>query len=47
MKKEKKFIVPECEIVHFNVEDVITTSNGDPNFPGNVDEGSTDVTPFW
>ena len=45
MKKEKIFIIPECEIIYFHTEDIITDS--DPHFPGNIDEGSTDVTPFF
>ena len=44
MKKEKKFIIPECEIIYFHTEDIITDS--DPHFPGNIDEGSTENTPL-
>lgn len=44
MSEEKKFIQPECEIITFHNEDIITIS--DPNFPGGVGEGHTDDTPF-
>ena len=44
MNEEKKFIKPACEVVEFYAEDIITVS--DPSFPGNIDTGHTDDTPF-
>ena len=36
--EEKKFINPECKIINFSLEDIITGSNWDMN-----DEGTPDL----
>lgn len=41
MNEEKKFIKPECEIIDFAIDDIITIS--DPA----IAQGHTDDTPFW
>lgn len=37
MKNEKKFLVPEIEIISFKLEDIIVTSAGDGT--GDMDNG--------
>lgn len=34
MKNEKKFLIPEAEIISFTIEDIITASAGDGDMGG-------------
>lgn len=43
MKKERKFLIPEAEIVNFSIEDIITGSGGEGDLNG---EGEDD-TNIW
>lgn len=38
MKNEKKFLIPEAELISFTLEDIITTSVG--GGAGDMDDGS-------
>ena len=46
MNEDKKFNKPECEIILFVDDDIITTSGG-PGWPGYIDQDHTDDTPFF
>ena len=41
MKKEKKFLKPEAEVIEFSINDIIVTSGDDvPAEPGDMGKGS-------
>ena len=40
MKKEKKFVKPEAEVIEFNVYDIIVTSGDIPEDPADMGKGS-------
>ena len=44
MKKERKFVYPEAEIIDFSIEDIVTGSGGEGDL--NAGEGEDD-TNIW
>ena len=43
MEKERKFVIPEAEILNFTIEEIITSSGGE----GDLNEEGQDDTGIW